>query len=77
MPHMQEFYENNEQGIEVLAVNLINLDNGKAEIKEFVEDYELTFSIPLDEDGVVGMQYQTFTIPTSYIIDTTGVITKK
>lgn len=78
MPHMQEFYEKNqEQGIEILAVNLTNLDNGKPDIKSFVEDYELTFPIPLDEEGVVGMQYQTFTIPTSYIIDTSGVITKK
>jgi len=78
MPHMQEFYEKNkEQGIEILAVNLTNLDNGKTDIKKFVEDYELTFTIPLDEEGVVGMQYQSFTIPTSYIIDTSGVISKK
>lgn len=78
MPHMQEFYEKNkEQGIEILAVNLTNLDNGKTDIKKFVEEYELTFTVPLDEEGGVGMQYQTFTIPTSYIIDTSGVISKK
>ncbi|MFD1708313.1 peroxiredoxin family protein [Siminovitchia sediminis] len=78
MPHMQNFYEKNkDKGIEVVAVNLTNMDNGKKEIEEFVKDFGLTFDIPLDEDGDIGMQYQAFTIPTSYIIDTNGRIASK
>ncbi|MEH7439482.1 redoxin domain-containing protein [Neobacillus drentensis] len=78
MPHMQNFYEQNkDNGIEIVAVNLTNLDNGKDAIENFAKDNQLTFSIPLDEKGTIGMQYQAFTIPTSYIIDSTGVITKK
>lgn len=78
MPHMQDFYEKNkENGIEILAVNLTNMDKGQAAIEEFVTDYGLTFEIPLDEDGTIGRQYQAFSIPTSYMIDTNGVITKK
>ncbi|SEM54308.1 Peroxiredoxin [Mesobacillus persicus] len=78
MPHMQDFYEKNkENDIEILAVNLTNMDKGQAAIEEFVTDYGLTFEIPLDEDGSIGMQYQAFSIPTSYMIDTNGVITKK
>ncbi|MGM0845727.1 MAG: peroxiredoxin family protein [Bacillota bacterium] len=78
MPHMQNFYEENkENGIEIVAVNLTNMDDGKVAIKDFVEDYGLTFPIPLDEEGDIGMQYQAFTIPTSYIIDTEGKIAKK
>jgi peroxiredoxin len=78
MPHMQNFYEQNkDNGIEIVAVNLTNLDNGKNAIENFAKDNQLTFSIPLDEKGTIGMQYQAFTIPTSYIIDSTGVITKK
>jgi len=78
MPHMQNFYEKNkDNGIEIVAVNLTNMDNGKDEIEKFVKEYSLTFPIPLDETGDIGVQYQAFTIPTSYILDTNGVITKK
>lgn len=78
MPHMQNFYEKNkDKGIEIVAVNLTNMDNGKMQINKFVNDFGLTFDIPLDEDGDIGMQYQAFTIPTSYIIDTEGRIASK
>ena len=78
MPHMQNFYEKHqEEGVEIIAVNLTNIDHGKKGIKTFIQDYELTFAIPLDEEGLIGEQYQAFTIPTSYIIDTKGVIAKK
>ena len=78
MPHMQKFYEENkEDGIEILAVNLTDMDNGKKSIESFVKDYELTFEIPLDQKGVIGRQYQAFTIPTSYLIDTNGIISNK
>ncbi|HEY4552614.1 MAG TPA: redoxin domain-containing protein [Bacillaceae bacterium] len=78
MPHMQNFYEENkDQGIEILAVNLTNIDKGSGAIKSFVDEYGLTFPIPLDEEGMIGAQYQAFTIPTSYIIDSNGIITKK
>jgi peroxiredoxin len=78
MPHMQSFYEDyNDQGIEILAVNLTNMDKGVEEVQKFVEEYGLTFSIPLDEAGNAGTTYQAFTIPTTYILDEKGVITKK
>ncbi|WP_404331653.1 redoxin domain-containing protein [Mesobacillus maritimus] len=78
MPHMQNFYEKNkDNGIEILAVNLTSMDNGQATIKQFVDDFGLTFPIPLDEDGDIGRQYQAVSIPTSYMIDTKGIISKK
>ncbi|WP_226682905.1 redoxin domain-containing protein [Sutcliffiella horikoshii] len=77
MPHMQSFYEENHEEVEVIAVNLTNMDKGEKAINTFVEDYGLTFAIPLDEAGDIGMQYQAFTIPTSYAIDKNGIIQKK
>lgn len=78
MPHMQNFYENNKgNDIEIVAVNLTNMDKGKTEIENFVKKYGLTFDIPLDPEGTIGAQYQAFSIPTSYIIDSKGIITKK
>jgi peroxiredoxin len=78
MPHMQNFYEKNKgNDIEIVAVNLTSMDKGKTEIENFVKEYGLTFDIPLDEEGTIGAQYQAFSIPTSYIIDSKGIITKK
>lgn len=78
MPHMQKFYEENkEDGIEILAVNLTDMDSGMDSIESFVKDYGLTFKIPLDQQGDIGRQYQAFTIPTSYLIDSSGIISNK
>ncbi|HSP21696.1 MAG TPA: redoxin domain-containing protein [Planococcus sp. (in: firmicutes)] len=78
MPHMQKFYEaNKDKGIEVLAVNLTSIDKGEESVHAFVEEFGLTFPIPMDRDGTLGPQYQAVTIPTTYIIDTEGIIQKK
>ena len=78
MPHMQKFYEaNKDNGIEVLAVNLTSIDKGEESVQAFVEEFGLTFPIPMDRDGELGPQYQAVTIPTTYIIDTEGIIQKK
>lgn len=78
MPHMQQFYEDNkENDIEIVAVNLTSLDKGMSEINKFVDENNLSFTIPLDKDGTIGIQYETFSIPTSYIIDSNGIIIKK
>jgi peroxiredoxin len=79
MPHMQEYHENYHEkaNVEILAVNLTTIDEGKPTIEKFVEEYGLAFPIPLDEEGTQGTIYQAQTIPTSYIIDTKGTIRHK
>ncbi len=79
MPHMQNYYEDiaSDSNVEILAVNLTSDDVGLDKVEAFVNDYALSFPIPLDEDGEVGTLYQAITIPTSYIIDTNGTIQNK
>ncbi|MFS0863578.1 redoxin domain-containing protein [Fredinandcohnia sp. 179-A 10B2 NHS] len=78
MPHMQRFYEEqNVNNIEVIAVNLTTAEKSTKDIAPFVEDYGLTFPILLDETGDIGNTYQAYTIPTSYVIDSYGIIQKK
>lgn len=78
MPHMQNFYEDfsDEENVEILAVNLTSEDKEES-VQNFVQDYGLTFPIPLDSEGVVGETFQAITIPTSYMIDTKGRIQNK
>ncbi|MEW9501149.1 TlpA family protein disulfide reductase [Jeotgalibacillus marinus] len=79
MPHIQEYYEEeaDKDNVEVLAVNLTNMDNGIDRVESFVEDYGLTFPILMDESGQLGDQFQAIAIPTTYILDEDGLITKK
>jgi peroxiredoxin len=78
MPHMQNYYEDfaKDENVEILAVNLTNGDKVES-VQNFVEDYGLTFPIPMDVEGKVGETYQAITIPTSYMIDTKGRIQNK
>jgi len=78
MPHMQEFYEKqNGDNIEILAVNLTTAEKNPEHISRFADDYELTFPILLDHTGEIGNLYRARTIPTSYIIDSNGIIRNK
>jgi len=78
MPHMQNYYEDyaEDEEVEILAVNLTNGDT-VSKVEEFVKDYGLTFPIPMDEEGKTGEMYQVITIPSSYIIDSSGEIQNK
>ncbi|MDQ0154539.1 redoxin domain-containing protein [Robertmurraya andreesenii] len=78
MPHMQNFYENRQdEEVEILAVNLTHMDNGYDEIERFVEEYGLSFPVLLDKNGKLSAKYKAFTIPTTYFIDSNGIISKK
>ncbi|WP_185806871.1 peroxiredoxin family protein [Bacillus salinus] len=70
IPEMIRFYEENQEDIEILAVNL----DPKSDVKAFANDYSMNFPILLDEGSRVQRMYQVLTIPTSYFIDTNGVI---
>nr|WP_182199949.1 redoxin domain-containing protein [Paraliobacillus salinarum] len=75
MPAMQNFYTDND--VEVLAVNLISTETAKQDVVDFVDSFGLTFSILLDEGNQVALAYGIRPIPTTYMIDTNGVIQKK
>ncbi|KAA0956380.1 TlpA family protein disulfide reductase [Planococcus sp. ANT_H30] len=78
MPHMQQFHENNLDGdVEILAVNLTEQDNGEQAIRSFIDEFGLTFTMPMDETGSVAQTYQIRTVPTTYILNTKGEIAQK
>lgn len=78
IPHMQDFYESKDKTeVEILAVNLTTSEKNPENIKEFLKERNVTFPILLDEDGEVADQYRAMTIPTSYLIDSKGIVRKK
>ncbi|MHA0857229.1 peroxiredoxin family protein [Paenibacillus sp. CMAA1364] len=74
MPHMEKIYEEYGDDVIVLAVNLTNTESKASDVHTFVEKFELTFPIVLDEKGYVSDTYRIIAYPTSYFVDTQGVI---
>jgi peroxiredoxin len=74
MPHMQSFYDDKPENIEILA---INLEESNKKISEFVDQYGLTFPILMDEDGKVTETFEVYTIPTTYVLNEDGTVHQK
>ncbi|MBP2239460.1 peroxiredoxin [Cytobacillus eiseniae] len=78
MPHMEKLYQKyNNDGFEILAVNVMTSEKDPKNVNHFIEDYQLTFPIPIDEKGIVFHDYAILGYPTSFFIDSDGVIRKK
>lgn len=77
MPEMQKFYNDFKgKNVEILAVNLEYSETKREKISDFVDEYSLSFPIPLDEKNTTGKQFRAVSIPTSYFIDEKGIISK-
>lgn len=57
------------QGLEVVAVNIKESDK---EVRKFLNEIGVTFTVLLDKDGTVSDQYGAWSIPLSYFINRRG-----
>jgi peroxiredoxin len=78
MPHMEKFYEGyKSKDVVVLAVNLTQTEKSPQDVPKFVQSKALSFPVVLDEKGDVSGNYQVMAYPTSFMIDTHGIIREK
>ncbi|MBG9590718.1 TlpA disulfide reductase family protein [Cytobacillus firmus] len=78
MPHMEKLYKKyKDKKFDILAVNLTNTEKNNGDAEKFVKELGLTFTIPMDVKGTVGADYNIMAYPTSYFIDSDGVIREK
>lgn len=82
-PALNEIYENYRgQGVEFLGVSID--EQGESVVKPFVEKYEVSYPITIDDGTIMDKYGPTMGVPTTYIIDqegnlryfATGAITK-
>lgn len=71
MPNFQEYYEKYPGAFEVLAVNF---DEPHDTVSKFVKDVGVTFPILFDTDAKVHGVYRFPGYPTTYVIDSDGVV---
>lgn len=72
MPDMQKFYE--ETGMTIISVNMTSSERSRENVPKFVDEYEITFPVLMDEDSEVSDQYEAYQLPTTYFLDKDGEI---
>ncbi|QOV10542.1 peroxiredoxin family protein [Viridibacillus arvi] len=79
IPHMQKYYEKyaEEDNFEIVAVNLTSYKESVKYVKKFVKTYEMTFPVLLDTKGEQMDAYEIYVVPTTYYLDTKGIVQKK
>jgi len=76
MPALQAAYEADRgRGLEILAVDMTYQDTEQDALR-FIEEFGLTFTIPMDRDGTVARQYLLRALPSTFFVGPDGVITK-
>ncbi len=73
MPDIQKYYNEADDNVEILAVNI----DPQYDVKKFVRDANVTFPVLLDSKDEVNTLYRILTIPTTYFIDGEGIIRSK
>lgn len=72
MPYIQDVYNTwSEHGLVVLAVNM---RESPSKVKQFMQNHMLSFPVLLDTRGSVAEKYNIRYVPTTYFIDSSGVI---
>ncbi len=73
MPDMQKLHDKHDD-VNILAVNLSGTESGEEKIQDFIDELDLSFTIPLDIDMEISQMYEVVAYPTTYMIDSDGRI---
>jgi peroxiredoxin len=75
MPHIERIYQSfKDEGVVILSVNATSLEKNTQRVGSYAEKHGLSFPIVLDEQGAVIKQYKVTAYPTTFIVDTKGII---
>ena len=73
MPEIQELYERYGDQVQVVGVSL-DSRGSEAQVRRFIENLGVTFSILLDPDERVVRQFKTIGVPATFLIDAEGTL---
>lgn len=74
MPDLEAVYQQYNGKVRILAVNLTNTQRSIDEVQKFLADNGYKMPVVLDKTGDVATTYLVRGIPTSFFIDSKGVI---
>jgi peroxiredoxin len=74
IPFIQEVFEDEKRAEQGLVILAINAGEASSKVKQFMEQYGLSFHVLLDKDTRVARNYNVRGIPTTFFIDKNGII---
>lgn len=76
MPHMESFYKRNKdlENVEIIAVNMTKSEANVENVREFADNYGLTFPVLLDNKGEIEDLYKIISYPSTYLINEDGIL---
>lgn len=78
MPDIQKLYEKYKDGSEVVVIGVAGPNQGQEQseegIKQFLQDNGYTYPVLMDTSGQAFMDYQVYSLPTTYMINTDSKI---
>lgn len=77
MPFIQEIYEEEKWSDKGLVILAVNLGEDAATVEEFMKSNNVSFTALLDTREKVALEYNTRSIPTTFLIDGSGIIQDK
>ncbi|WP_281890257.1 redoxin domain-containing protein [Paenibacillus sp. YYML68] len=78
MPYMEQFFTNNvEKDVVIVGVNATHTEASLPVVQAWIEEWGVTFPIPLDSTGEVGKQYRVQAYPATFVLDEEGRIREK
>lgn len=72
MPHLQSFAENVPEDVALIGINLTARDKGTEALVNFIDTYDVTYPILLDETDDTGSAFQVLSIPTTVFLNEHG-----
>jgi len=72
MPYLQQIYE--EWSTKGLVLRAIDMGESSAQVKEFLQKYNLSLPVLLDTEQEVALRYNVLGIPATFFIDKHGLV---
>lgn len=78
-PHLVNYYNEHgkDENFEILSINAMSTESKSEKVEEFIKEYKMTFPVLIDPRGELLNQYEVLNFPTSFFINTKGVIQEK
>jgi cytochrome c biogenesis protein CcmG/thiol:disulfide interchange protein DsbE len=71
MPLLEKIYQENKDKIILVG---INLDDSEATVDEYLDEYQLTFPVGIDQSGKVSTIFYARSLPVTFFFDREGIM---
>lgn len=71
LPHFEAVAE---QSVGEITIIMVNTGESRSRVEQFFDDYPLHFTVVLDKDAQASSRYNVLGIPTTFLIDSKGII---